>query len=143
MKINIRAWDDISNEMIYPRPEDLFFDGDVHKRFNNCMLRTPFKDKKHKWIYDGDILGDWNNIDGKMEQSKMQVFFCNEVGAWKLDNSYLQDKSSGDLLSDELALSAYEITGNIYEQHCKGCQRIKNPIFSACLCSEMVGVEFY
>lgn len=36
-------------------------------------------------------------------------------GAWRLDHSYKQNKSSGDLLSDELADFAYEITGNIYE----------------------------
>lgn len=43
------------------------------------------------------------------------MFWDRKAGAWALDNSYEQDKSSGDLLSEELALSAYEVVGNIYE----------------------------
>ena len=76
---------------------------------------TGFKDKKGVEIYEGDILSDWNEVDGKMIQSKMQVFWCEKVGAWKLDNSYKQDKSSGDLLSDELLNFTYKINGNIHE----------------------------
>lgn len=45
----------------------------------------------------------------------MQVFWSDKIGAWILDNSYKQNKSSGDLLSDELHDFKYEITGNIYE----------------------------
>lgn len=77
---------------------------------------TGFKDNKGNEIYEGDILGDWNEVDGKMVQSKMQVFWYGEVGAWKLDNSFNQDKSSGDLLSNEIADFKYEIVGNIHDQ---------------------------
>lgn len=80
------------------------------------MQYTGLKDKDGKEIYGGDILSDWNEVDGKYIQSKMQVFWCDKVGAWKLDNSYKQDKSSGDLLSVELADFDFEITGNIYEK---------------------------
>jgi hypothetical protein len=59
-------------------------------------------------------LSDLNEVDGEIIQSKMQVFWCEKVGAWKLDNSYSQDKSSGDLLSDELDGFAYEVTGDVY-----------------------------
>ena len=91
----------------------------------DCLLRrqndeptmqfTGFTDKHGKEIYEGDILSDWNEVDGKMVQSKMQVYWCDKTGAWKLDNSYKQDKSSGDLLSDEQAEFFYEITRNIHE----------------------------
>jgi len=76
---------------------------------------TGFKDRNEKEIFEGDILSDWTETDEGNIQSKMQVFWCEKIGAWKLDNSFKQDKSSGDLLSDELTDFTYEITGNIYE----------------------------
>lgn len=36
--------------------------------------------------------------------------------ARKLDSSFNQDETNGDLLSDELESFGYEITGNVYQR---------------------------
>lgn len=110
-EVKFRFWDKDLKKMSYRQPlaYDFTHPNIIPEQF------TGFKDKNGAPIFEGDILGDWNDIDGVMTQSKMQVFWDGKVGAWALDNSYKQDKSSGDLLSEELALSAYEVVGNIHD----------------------------
>ena len=115
-----KAWNILEKRMmnsieLWAYPYGEIFPHTPDQRPFNLIEHTGFPDKHGNDIYEGDILSDWNEVDGEMVQSKMQVFWCDKTGAWKLDNSYKQDKSSGDLLSDELADFAYEITGNIYE----------------------------
>ena len=66
-------------------------------------------------IYAGDIIGDWTDVDGKMEQSKQTVYFDEMLGGWMLDNSLKQDRSLCYSLHSELQDFEYEIIGNIYE----------------------------
>lgn len=88
------------------------FQHDIVKESLNQF--TGFFDKNGKEIYEGDYLGDWNEVDGKMIQSKMQVFWSNTHGEWKIDESHNQDKSLSSSLWHMLHDYQYEIVGNIH-----------------------------
>jgi hypothetical protein len=118
-KIKFRYWDPFNEEMYVCQDDNLegFFKRvEILNRGGNnlrVMQFTGFTDSKGVEIYEGDTLGEWNLIDGEMEMSMRQVYWCENTGAWMLDSSFKQEKSTGDLLSDELFFG-YEVIGNIY-----------------------------
>jgi hypothetical protein len=90
-------------------------DGAVFMGRTTPQLFTGFQDDNKTDIYDGDILSDFTETDEGIVSSRCQVYFCKETGAWMLDNSYLQDKKSGELLSKELKDFKYIVVGHINE----------------------------
>lgn len=116
-ELKFRAWDKSQKYMAYQGNPDLETLSSFMFHFGEDIVlqSTGFFDKNENEIFEGDILSGWNEVDGKQVQSFLQVFWCNNDGAWKLDSSFNQDKSSGDLLSEELSSFVYEISGNIYE----------------------------
>lgn len=120
-KLKFRVWDTESKCFRTGdwclRIESNLVTGKYGEEFPEFIVQqfTGFQDKNGMDIYEADILSDYTQTDEGVIQSKMQVFWCDTIGAWKLDNSYNQDKSNGDLLSDELHDFKYEITGNIFQ----------------------------
>lgn len=117
-ELKFRAWDKSQKYMAYQGSPDLETLSSFMFHFGEAIVlqSTGFLDKNENEIFEGDILSDWNEVDGKQIQSKLQVYWCEKTGAWKLDKTFNQDKSSGDLLSEELSDFAYEITGNVYQR---------------------------
>ena len=94
----------------------IFFQGHTTPvRADSVAQFTGQYDKKLKEIYEDDIVGDWTNVDGIMEQSKQTVYFDELLGQWMLDNSLKQDKTFSYSLFSELQDFEYEIIGNIFE----------------------------
>ncbi len=94
----------------------IFFQGHTTPvRADSVAQFTGQYDKKLKEIYEDDIVGDWTNVDGIMEQSKQTVYFDELLGQWMLDSSLKQDKTISYSLFSELHDFEYEIIGNIFE----------------------------
>lgn len=127
-EIKFRVWD--GEDMLPVGDSTEFKNAKVHKirvthKYNNLlesdckdfhvMQFTGLHDKNGNEIYEGDIIGDWVEVDGKMEQSKHTVFFHEQEGQWMLDNSLHQDRTHLFSLAQELRDFEYEIIGNIHE----------------------------
>lgn len=110
-EIKFRFFDKKLKSIGYRRPHTYDFD---HKEIIP-MQYTGMKDCNGKEIYEGDIIGDWTEVDGKMEQSKLTVYFDERLGEWMLDCSKSQDESISYALFKELEDFKYEVIGNIHE----------------------------
>ena len=121
MELKFKAQKSHNNETVYfdlkyflENDDDKMPDG-MQYVLKNIRQFTGFKDKNGKEIYDMDIIGDWTDVDGKMDQSKQTVYFDEMLGGWMLDNSLKQDRSLCYSLHAELQDFEYEIIGNVFE----------------------------
>jgi len=122
MEIKFRVWDVVSQKMDYNMdsilknpsviPSKLFCGED---KLLKVQFFTNFYAKNDRHIFDGDIIGCWCEVDGKLVQSKQQVYFDTMLGCWMLDSSSKQDKSYSDSLFQELQDFEYEVLGNIFQ----------------------------
>lgn len=110
-EIKFRFWDKFLKKMIYRNLEKY----DTEHPDIVVMQYTGFKSNNGREIYEGDILSEF--LDGQKEINvpNRQVYWCEKLGCWKLDNSFKQDASSGYLLANELNDFKFFVTGNIYD----------------------------
>ena len=112
-EIKFRAWDESQNYMAYQGTPDLESIQSFMHHFGDKTLMqfTGYKDCEDKEIYEGDILGDWNDCDVSNEV----VYFDEILGCWMLYQSLHKDHSFATSLFENLNDFTYKVIGNIYE----------------------------
>ena len=116
-RLCFRAWVESQKFMAIQGTPDLETIQSFMHHFSDkeLMQFTGLSDKFGKEIYEGDIIGDWFEVDGNMEQSRQTVYFDERLGGWMMDCSFNQDRTISVSLYAELADFNYEVLGNIYE----------------------------
>lgn len=114
-EIKFRFWDKDLNKMCEGKP--------AYNDFSHPnilpMQFTGLRDCFGIEIYEGDTLVDVDTEleEGvKLQDTQQQVYWCEKIGCWKLDNTFIQDASSGYLLANDLKDFRFRVYSNIYSK---------------------------
>lgn len=110
-KKKIRLWR-MNDEMENGMGTQLFKMSEVR-----LLQFTGFCDSFCREIYEGDTLIDLDvelEEGVKIEETQQQVYWCEKDGAWKLDNTFSQNKSDGWFLGKDLRDFKFKVFGNVY-----------------------------
>jgi hypothetical protein len=104
-EIKVRAWDESTNDMVYPSNHIGFTSADILKRYSIVMLYTNTQDVNKRDIYDGDIVknseGDTQLIESGIGRWRASLIKRN-TSFWParyLDCTYMD----------------WKVVGNVYE----------------------------
>lgn len=76
---------------------------------------TGLYDKNGTEIYEGDVIGDWTDVDGEQVLSRCLVFFDETLGEWMIDVNHGKEMHIAYSLAAELNDFDYEVIGNTTE----------------------------
>ena len=104
-EIKVRAWDESTEDMVYPSNDFGFTSADILKRYSVVMLYTGVRDVNEKEIYDGDII---TNYHGDMQVVQPGV------GRWQ---AVLKKRATSFWPAQYLDCTymEWEVIGNVYE----------------------------
>ena len=104
-EIKVRAWDESTEDMVYPSNDFGFTSADILKRYSVVMLYTGVRDVNGKDIYDGDII---TNHNGDVQAAH------HGVGRWQ---AVLKKRATSFWTAQYLDCTymEWEVIGNVYE----------------------------
>lgn len=85
---------------------------EVHPEIVGQFTGFELKGKK---LFGTHQIGDWNEVDGEMVQSRLQVFWNEPTASYHVDLSNKQDKTYSEELWQYLNDNDCEIVGNIHD----------------------------
>ena len=104
-EIKVRAWDESTNDMVYPSNDLGGTSADILKRYSIVMLYTNVQDTNKIDIYDGDIITNYQGDVHVVQQG---------VGRWR---AVLKKRATSFWPAQYLDCTymGWEVIGNIYE----------------------------